>query len=287
MPSNLYRAEDTLSKEEVRKNRISRYKEYLAKGLSQTQISEKEGISHQAVGAFIREHISNWREYQIKEITAENQAKQKVAKNKLDRWGSLINIDMTLKRAISASFITKKNNVIRAKKKWEWDLKIYDLVWPTHCPYLGIELDYFATERHENSISFDRIDSKKGYVKGNVIICSWRANRIKNDAALEELGLIYHNLKSIMEQGVKYTEENSTTALILEDIVPDEKFEWVRSSYEQCLEELIKRGNCGLHNLYRAKVSAKTSDVYAKLQRVEEDYHDILKNKLLTARSES
>lgn len=67
-----------------------------------------------------------------------------------------------------------------------FDLTYGDLYWPTHCPILGIELDYMNTQRSENSPSFDRIDPKKGYVKDNVVVLSWRANRIKNDGTADE-----------------------------------------------------------------------------------------------------
>jgi polyhydroxyalkanoate synthesis regulator phasin len=70
--------------------------------------------------------------------------------------------------------------------KHEWDITFDDLFFPTHCPILGIELDYYASERQENSVSFDRLDTTKGYIKGNVMIMSWRANRIKNDGTAEE-----------------------------------------------------------------------------------------------------
>ena len=70
--------------------------------------------------------------------------------------------------------------------KHEWNLVFNDLEWPLVCPVLGLELDYFCSMRTENSVSFDRIDSNKGYIKGNVVIMSWRANRIKNDGTAEE-----------------------------------------------------------------------------------------------------
>lgn len=65
----------------------------------------------------------------------------------------------------------------------EFDLSWFDLEWPVMCPILHLEIDYFceAGGRNERSCSFDRIDPRKGYVKGNVVVMSWRANRIKND----------------------------------------------------------------------------------------------------------
>lgn len=65
---------------------------------------------------------------------------------------------------------------------------------PKECPMLGQELNYLGTgeqaTRSEYSPSLDRIDSTQGYVKGNLQVISWRANRIKNDATPEELDKI-------------------------------------------------------------------------------------------------
>jgi hypothetical protein len=79
--------------------------------------------------------------------------------------------------------------------KHEWNIEFNDLSFPTHCPILGIELNYSASYRSDDSPSFDRIDSSKGYVKGNVAIMSWRANRIKNDGTAEEHQLIANFIK--------------------------------------------------------------------------------------------
>jgi len=43
--------------------------------------------------------------------------------------------------------------------------------------------------------SIDRVDNSKGYVPGNVRIISWRANRLKNDATVEEMELIIKYMK--------------------------------------------------------------------------------------------
>ena len=40
------------------------------------------------------------------------------------------------------------------------------------------------------SYSLDRIDNKKGYVKGNVAVMSYKANRLKNDGTAVEHELI-------------------------------------------------------------------------------------------------
>ena len=84
--------------------------------------------------------------------------------------------------------------------KHDWDIEFNDLTFPTHCPILGIELNYFSPERQENSVSFDRIDATKGYIKGNVVVVSWRANRIKNDGTAEEHQKIADFLKQCQHQ---------------------------------------------------------------------------------------
>lgn len=70
----------------------------------------------------------------------------------------------------------------------EFTLNFSDVFWPSHCPVLGVELDYaYGTGLTPNSPSFDRIDPTKGYVPGNVIIVSNKANVIKSNANVDEL----------------------------------------------------------------------------------------------------
>ena len=78
----------------------------------------------------------------------------------------------------------------RCKKKGiEFDLTFSDFnVVPDHCPILGLEINY---EGEQGlcicSPSIDRIDPNKGYTADNVMIVSYRANRIKSDATISEL----------------------------------------------------------------------------------------------------
>jgi hypothetical protein len=50
----------------------------------------------------------------------------------------------------------------------------------------------------DGSPSLDRIDPKKGYVKGNVAVISYKANRIKQDATPEELEAVASWLRSVL-----------------------------------------------------------------------------------------
>lgn len=65
----------------------------------------------------------------------------------------------------------------------------------THCPVLGIELCWTNDKMLDNSPTLDKIIPELGYIKGNIAVISQRANRIKNDASLEELGKIWCWLK--------------------------------------------------------------------------------------------
>lgn len=76
-----------------------------------------------------------------------------------------------------------------------------DIQIPDVCPMLGIPLFFNESgsgEKNPNSPSIDRIDPSKGYEVGNILICSWRANQLKNDGTLEELEKIVAYLREHM-----------------------------------------------------------------------------------------
>jgi hypothetical protein len=78
----------------------------------------------------------------------------------------------------------------RAKERGhEFNLELSDIHIPTHCPVLGISLVVHKGRSggNPNSPALDRIDNNKGYVKGNVMVVSHRANMMKVDASPEEL----------------------------------------------------------------------------------------------------
>lgn len=73
----------------------------------------------------------------------------------------------------------------------EFDISVEDIEIPEICPALGIPILIQAGKgASPNSPSLDRIDSSKGYVKGNIQVLSWRANNLKSDATPLEMKLI-------------------------------------------------------------------------------------------------
>lgn len=76
----------------------------------------------------------------------------------------------------------------RAKKQGvAFDLLPQDITMPVMCPVLGVTLELNKTHQQDTSPTIDRIIPEKGYVRGNVIVVSARANRIKNNATVEEI----------------------------------------------------------------------------------------------------
>lgn len=82
---------------------------------------------------------------------------------------------------------------VRARKRQrEFSIEISDVIVPPYCPMLGIKIDSSWGGTAQNNAdraataSLDRIDPDKGYVKGNVVVLSYRANMIKGDGSAED-----------------------------------------------------------------------------------------------------
>lgn len=99
-----------------------------------------------------------------------------------------------------------RNAKSRAKiQGHEFNITIDDLDLPEKCPILEIPLDGYISKNRNNNPSIDRIDNTKGYIKGNVCIISFKANRMKSDLTIEELEKILDYIK----RNIGINEENT------------------------------------------------------------------------------
>lgn len=93
-------------------------------------------------------------------------------------------------RPISYEYRHPKRKLLRDAKRRAikagvpFDLYEEDFDIPPTCPVLGFEM---ARGDGGRSPSLDRIEPALGYVRGNVVVVSTRANRLKGDATLAEL----------------------------------------------------------------------------------------------------
>ena len=147
--------------------------ELLASGMSYSDVARQLNLSRQRVHQIA---VKN----DLEKIWKEKEPCQYAAKKYAFTLGPDLYQECKLK------FRRKLQNCRKNEK--EFTLDFDDLDWPTHCPVLGIEIDYLGLDggRQENSPSFDRTNSSIGYIPGNVQIISWRANRVKNDGTAEE-----------------------------------------------------------------------------------------------------
>ena len=89
----------------------------------------------------------------------------------------------------------------RAKRKGhEFNITIQDIIDITPkskcCPVLGIPLTPGKGRAVDSSPTLDRIDNERGYVRGNICMMSYRANRLKSDSNPDELERIAHWVRS-------------------------------------------------------------------------------------------
>lgn len=80
----------------------------------------------------------------------------------------------------------------RAKSKGlEFNIDLDDIKIPEVCPVFKTPFTLEIKKgQNPRAPSLDRIDSSKGYVKGNVQIISWRANDLKSDGTPEEFKML-------------------------------------------------------------------------------------------------
>lgn len=108
------------------------------------------------------------------------------------------NPDLYKRRLLAGARSRAKRNGI------EFDIEMEDMEWPEKCPVLDLDLKYLPSGkgpgiRTLNTPSIDRVNNNSGYVKGNVQVISWRANKLKQDGTLDEFKRIVDWMEEVIE----------------------------------------------------------------------------------------
>jgi len=100
-----------------------------------------------------------------------------------------INFNYIIKNARKRS---KNNNLL-----FNIDIDYLKTIYPKNnkCPLLCIDLKKGNVKSQNCSPSLDRIIPNLGYIKGNIMFISHRANTIKNNLTLDEMKLLLYNWK--------------------------------------------------------------------------------------------
>jgi hypothetical protein len=96
------------------------------------------------------------------------------------------------KHRLNVIFWSSKQNAKKRNLEHNIDLEYVRELFDNQkglCYYTGKEMfiDTREKDNNEDSVSLDRFDSSKGYIKGNVVLCRWVINRMKNDLTTDKL----------------------------------------------------------------------------------------------------
>lgn len=93
----------------------------------------------------------------------------------------------------------------RAKlNKLDFNITLDDIIIPETCPLLGIKIERKEYGKggsfQPNSPSLDKIIPSKGYVKGNIMVISMKANVMKCNATIDELLKFSKNMIKLIKK---------------------------------------------------------------------------------------
>lgn len=103
--------------------------------------------------------------------------------------------------AVSRKFYQKYLNAQNRKIEFDLNLTtIRNLLRAKTCPYTGITMHIYVGMKQgdtipDDSLSIERVDNDKGYVKGNVIAVSHKANKNRGDISPKQIEKMYKLMK--------------------------------------------------------------------------------------------
>jgi hypothetical protein len=107
----------------------------------------------------------------------------------------------------------------------EFDLTfetVKHLMTRTHCYYTGIKFE----DEGKLAFSVDRVDSKKGYVEGNVVACTVDINSKKSNLSHDEIRLLNDKINEFLgktKRKAKKNEETIDIDVTVDDVVQSQE----------------------------------------------------------------
>ena len=176
----------------------TKIKKLLQNGNSYESIAKIYKVSKSRIGQFAKSFDLQRNDLTKMNRVAREKQRDIKLRNRLNKfgisWDDRSFLNTKLFKSCNSKFNIKKYYANRMKIPFTIEFK--DITWNNICPILGIDLDYFGERSNDNLASFDRIDPNLGYVKGNVEIISYKANRIKNNGTLSDFRKMIDYLES-------------------------------------------------------------------------------------------
>ena len=192
-------------------NRKEYMKEYKKDRKEYMKEYQKEYYSRPEVKEYMKEYYSRpevkerKKEY-LKEYHARPEVKERKKEYHKEYYSRPVNRE---RRREYSSSIRGRWHVAKVRSRernleFNITLEYLESIYPDDslCPLLNIPLDWSTPPNHHSTPSLDRIDSSKGYTKGNVQWVSWRANRLMSNATPDELLMLAQNYKKIYDQTI-------------------------------------------------------------------------------------
>ena len=85
-------------------------------------------------------------------------------------------------------------------KQLDFNIEVSDIIIPQFCPLLNIPIIHKTGtgKPRPGSPSLDRLDNSLGYIKGNILVMSYRANVLKRDSEFQEMQMLVNNWGAIL-----------------------------------------------------------------------------------------
>ena len=101
----------------------------------------------------------------------------------------------------------------------EFDLSfetVKHLMTRTHCYYSGVKFE----DEGKLAFSVDRVDSKKGYIEGNVVACTVDINSKKSNLTHDEIRMLNDKINEFLgkQKKIKSQKPNEVTEEIKDEI---------------------------------------------------------------------